>query len=72
MVERLLTIDEVAEHLAVSTQRLYAWRHAGKGPPAIQLEGRLLRYRQADLCSWLDSQRENGGPIKAAAPSTPA
>ncbi len=52
----LLTINEVAEVLGVSRQRLYAWRHEGKGPPAIQLEGRLLRYRQTDLDTWLDQQ----------------
>ena len=55
----LLTIDQVAEHLGVSKQRLYAWRHEGKGPPAIQLEGRLLRYSQASLDAWLD-QQSNG------------
>ena len=52
----LLTINEVAAVLGVSRQRLYAWRHEGKGPPAIQLEGRLLRYRQTDLDTWLDQQ----------------
>ena len=52
----LLTIDQVAEHLGVSRQRLYQWRHQGKGPPAIQLEGRLLRYRQTDLATWVDQQ----------------
>ncbi len=67
----LLTIEEVAEHLGVPRQRLYSWRHEGKGPPVIQLEGRLLRYRQADLDAWLDSQREDGGPARTAALSTP-
>ena len=52
----LLTIDQVAEYLGVSRQRLYAWRHEGKGPPAIQLEGRLLRFSQTDLDTWLDQQ----------------
>ncbi len=51
-----LTINDVAEVLGVSRQRLYAWRHEGKGPRAIQLEGRLLRYRQTDLDTWLDQQ----------------
>jgi excisionase family DNA binding protein len=60
----LLTTRQVAEHLGVTRQRLYAWRHEGKGPPVIQLEGRLLRYSQPELAAWLDSQRENGGPAK--------
>ncbi len=58
----LLTIEEVAEHLGVSRQLLYSWRHEGKGPPVIQLEGRLLRYSQAELAAWVDAQRGNGGP----------
>ena len=63
----LLTTEEVAEHLGVSKQRLYAWRHEGKGPPVIQLEGRLLRYSQAELAAWLDAQREDGSPARTAA-----
>jgi excisionase family DNA binding protein len=60
----LLTVQQVADHLGVSRHRLYAWRHEGKGPPVIQLEGRLLRYSQADLAAWLDAQQEGDGPAK--------
>jgi excisionase family DNA binding protein len=54
----LLTIDDVAALLNVPKQRLYAWRHSGKGPPAIALEGRLLRWRPEDVQRWLDSGRD--------------
>ena len=54
----LLTIDEVAEFLNLPKQRLYAWRYQGKGPPAIALEGRLLRWRVEDLENWLDTGRD--------------
>ncbi len=56
----LLTIDQVAEYLGVSRQRLYAWRHEGKGPPAIALEGRLLRFDPAELNRWVEQQQSNG------------
>ena len=56
----LLTIDDVAELLNVPKQRLYAWRHSGKGPPAIALEGHLLRWRPEDVQRWLDGQRAAG------------
>ena len=58
----LLTIDDVAERLNVAKQTVYAWRHEGKGPPAIQLEGRLLRYRPEDIEAWLDARHEGGRP----------
>lgn len=57
----LLTIDEVAALLNVPKQTLYRWRHAGKGPPAIALEGRMLRWRPADVDGWLDAGRSDGG-----------
>jgi excisionase family DNA binding protein len=50
----LLTADEVAETLQISRQRLYAWRHEGKGPRAITLEGRMLRWRADELESYLE------------------
>jgi excisionase family DNA binding protein len=57
----LLTIEDVAAWLNVPKQRLYAWRHSGgKGPPAIVLEGRLLRWRPEDVERWLDSGRDDG------------
>ena len=56
----LLTINEVAEVLGVSRQRLYQWRHQGKGPPAIQLEGRLLRFDPTELDRWIEQQQSDG------------
>jgi excisionase family DNA binding protein len=58
-MDALLTIDQVAELLNVPKQRIYAWRHQGrKGPPAIQLEGRLLRWKAEDVERWLEAGRD--------------
>lgn len=73
-MEALLNVGDVAELLGVTKQRIYAWRHNGrKGPPAIQLEGHLLRYRPEDLEAYLAAQRDGdsqrgtaGGSIRSA------
>lgn len=54
--DRLLTPAEVASHLGIKVQTLYAWRVRGNvGPRAIRV-GKYLRYVQADLLAWQESQ----------------
>lgn len=53
-LEELMTIDEVSAVTKVPRSTLYAWRHQGKGPLAVKC-GKHLRYRSADVRSWLDS-----------------
>lgn len=50
--DALLTAEEVAEYLRVPVATLYAWRHKHVGPPALRV-GRHLRYRIADIHTWL-------------------
>lgn len=59
MDDRLLTLEEVAEHLGISTQTMYQWRAAAppRGPKAIKF-GRVVRVRESELLTWLDSQSE--------------
>jgi excisionase family DNA binding protein len=54
--ERLLTVEDVAELLAVPVRTLYTWRYRGEGPPALKLGGHL-RYEPAALRRWLAGQR---------------
>lgn len=54
MSDRLLTPNEVAEHLGVKIQTLYRWRMDGKGPRAVRV-GKFLRYRLSDVIAWEDS-----------------
>lgn len=53
-LEPLLTLDEVAELLAVPVRTLYTWRYRGEGPPALKIGGHL-RYDPAALRRWLDA-----------------
>jgi predicted DNA-binding transcriptional regulator AlpA len=52
--ERLLTTAEVSEYLSIPVATLHVWRHRGVGPRSFKV-GRYLRYRPADVTSWLES-----------------
>ena len=52
-LEKLWTVDELAELAGVSVTTLYHWRWQGKGPKAIRV-GRYLRYPEGDIEKWLD------------------
>lgn len=56
-LDRLMTVEEVAEYLCIPVNTLYQWRHKGTGPTAFRV-GRYLRYDPSDVRSWL---RENSG-----------
>jgi excisionase family DNA binding protein len=48
----LLTAKEVAARLALSHRSLENWRLRGGGPPYVKL-GKLIRYRTADVETWV-------------------
>ena len=50
-----LTPAEAAEYLGLATQSLAYMRHMGKGPVWARPSPRIVRYRRADLESWLSS-----------------
>lgn len=54
---RLLSTDEVARLLVVPVTTLYTWRYKGTGPRAFKV-GKHLRYRLADVLTWLEQQAE--------------
>lgn len=47
-MDPLLTEDQAAEVLRVSSRTLQGWRHRGEGPPYVKL-GSAVRYRCSDL-----------------------
>jgi excisionase family DNA binding protein len=51
MVERLLTIQEVADLLNVPVATIYGWNSRGTGPKYHKL-GRHARYRPSDVVAW--------------------
>ena len=55
-MEKMWTVDELAEFAGVSVTTLYHWRWEGKGPKAIKV-GRYLRYPEGDIETWLEGLR---------------
>jgi excisionase family DNA binding protein len=55
--ERLLTVPELAEYLAVPTSTIYQWRYLRKGPPGFRI-GRHVRYRRSDVDEWIERHVE--------------
>lgn len=52
----LLTPEEAGQVLRLSVRQLETWRYLGTGPPYFKV-GRAVRYRLADLNTWLTAQR---------------
>jgi len=53
-MEKLLTVDELAQVLLVKKSTIYQWRHLGL-IPYIKV-GRLVRFREKDIQKWLSSR----------------
>ena len=62
-LEKLLSVEEVAEFLGVPVNTLYQWRHKGTGPSAFRV-GRFLRYDPVVLRAWLDDHRDLGHGLR--------
>ena len=54
MTNELLTPDDVAELLDVSSQTLASWRTTGRYDLPFVRIGRLVRYRRADIEEFLE------------------
>lgn len=65
MPEQLWTANETADYLHVKVKTLHNWRSRRVGPPAVKVVG-ALRYRRAEVDSWLQKQRD-GEPDGSAA-----
>ena len=53
-----MTTRELANLLGVPRSTVLAWRTRGKGPRAYAF-GRELRFAEADVAAWLETQRED-------------
>jgi hypothetical protein len=68
----LLTVNEAADILRCSRHSLNRWRLTGDGPKFIYV-GRRVRYRRADLISFIDvSTRNSTSDPGEHAAATPA
>ena len=59
--KQLLNEREAARFLNVSVAALRKWRHKGKGPQAVRLGRRMIRYPQDGIVAYLDSCERLGG-----------
>ena len=57
MAESLLTPQELANFLGIPVKTIYQWRTLSRGPRGIRV-GKHLRYRRADVETWLDAQAD--------------
>ena len=51
-LERLLSVQDLANYLGVPVATIYAWRHRGHGPRGFRA-GRHLRFRTSDVTEWI-------------------
>lgn len=56
----LVNEKQAAEMLGLSPTTLRHWRWLGKGPRALSISHRCVRYRVADLESWVECYAAEG------------
>lgn len=52
---KLLSNSETAALVGLKPNTLEVWRNQGKGPRYRKI-GRLVRYSESDVLTWLDAQ----------------
>lgn len=57
MSDEWLSLEQIAEELAVPLRTLYAQRSKGAGVPGYRI-GKHVRVRRADLNTWLERQAD--------------
>ncbi len=55
----MMTIDQVAQACSLHRRTVERWEEVGRLPAAIR-NGRFIRFRKADLVSWMQS----GCPVR--------
>ena len=54
-LDRLLTVEDLADYLDVPVATIYAWRYRRQGPPGFRV-GRYLRFRRSDVERWIENR----------------
>ena len=55
LLDRLLTVEDLATYLDVPVATIYAWRYHRQGPAGFRV-GRHLRFRSSDVESWIQDR----------------
>jgi hypothetical protein len=50
----IMSEQEAAAYLRVTTSGLRKWRVRRIGPPFVRFGRRLIRYRKADIINWIE------------------
>lgn len=58
VLDRLLTVNDLAEYLGVPVATIYTWRYRRQGPPGFRV-GKHLRYRWTDIEEWIEQQLQD-------------
>jgi predicted DNA-binding transcriptional regulator AlpA len=68
-LDSLLTAQDVARVAGLSLETLAQWRSQLKGIPFVKLSRNVVRYRQADLDSWIEERtvtvRQDGSSTRS-------
>jgi excisionase family DNA binding protein len=63
MDKEILTVEDLAQYLQITSLTVYRWVRVGK-IPHIKLGGKAIRFRKVDIDEWLKSKtqpaKENG------------
>ena len=54
-LDRVLTVQDLAEYLDVPVATVYGWRYRRLGPPGFRV-GRHLRFRCSDIERWIEDR----------------
>ena len=66
-MNKLLTINQVAELLQVSRPTVYEYMDDKKHPlPVIYLGDRTPRFRKSDIEAWLQAKRQSNIPAQSS------
>lgn len=59
MADNLLTPAQAGHQLGMTVAAMAQLRYLGKGPQFVKLTGRAIRYRQADIDSYVTSRMQS-------------
>lgn len=59
-MERLLSVEEISIALKLSKSSLARRRVQGNGPAFVKLPSGQIRYREKDVCRWVEENTVQG------------
>ena len=57
-----MSVKDLAEYLGIPVQSVYKQRSTGTGPPGYRV-GHYVRFKRSEVDDWLQSKRDDFGPI---------